>query len=345
MNNKSNQKKLHFIWIISILLILVVALVGAGYGYVKSVTNNISTNHRAKDVAKLKQGKPISILVMGTDVGALGRGTSYAGNTDTLELITINPTQRRTVMTAIPRDTLVKINTSHGSLYEKINASYAIGGDKLAKKQVSELLDVPVDYFALVNMGSLEKVVDAVGGVEVNNPFTFTFDGHKYRKGYQKLNGKQALGYSRMRYDDPDNDYGRQRRGQQILISSIKKFKNQGNLIAANKILMAIKDGVRTDVPLDNLSVLYKNYAPAMNSTYNEQLRGKDAKIDGIDFQIAMPDQLNDISKQVRNSLGLRPAAVVNEETKLADQQTSWDGYKNLEFSLPNGAKYNQLTK
>lgn len=332
-------------WTVFAVLMSILVLIGVGYTYLRSATNEISVNHSRQDRIKIKKGRPISILVMGTDVGALGRDNSYAGNTDTMELITINPTQGHMVITAIPRDTLVKINTKKGVLYEKINAAYAIGGADLAKKQVGELLDVPVNYYALVNMGTLKRVVNAVGGVEVDNPFAFKFEGHRYPKGRQKLNGKEALGYSRMRYQDPDNDYGRQRRGQQVLLSVIRNFREKGNLLSAKKILMAVKDGVRTDVPLDDLHVLYGNYAQAMNFTQQEQLIGKNAKIDGSDFQIATPAEINKVSKQVRHSLGLKPVEVKNAETELVEYQTNWNGYNNLDFKLPNGARYNQLQK
>lgn len=336
---KSNYKILK----VSVLLIIaVLAVFGMSeYFMMKNAASKISNNYSAKDQIEIKKGRPFSVLVMGTDVGALGRSTSYAGNTDTMELLTVNPTTRRITMTAIPRDTLVKVNTKKGADYVKINAAYPIGGAKLAKKQVRELLDVPVNYYALVNMGMLEKVVDAVGGVEVDNPFKFTFDGHTYPKGKQKLNGKEALGYSRMRYDDPDNDYGRQKRGQQILLSAINKFKQHGNLVMANQILEAVKDDVRTDVPLDNFTLLYKNYFSAMKSSENDVLRGKDAKIDGVDFQVATTSEINRVSKKVRRALGLKPVKVVNAETKMVEMQTTWNGYNNVEFTLPNGAKYN----
>ncbi|WP_326521493.1 LCP family protein [Limosilactobacillus difficilis] len=128
---------------------------------------------------------------MGTDVGALGRGTSYAGNTDTMEVITVNPHQQKMTMMAIPRDTLVKVNTKAGSKYVKINAAYAIGGPQLAKKQVGELVGTKIDYYALTNMGTLRKVVNAVGGVDVNNPFAFTYEGHHFVN-YSAMNDRAS---------------------------------------------------------------------------------------------------------------------------------------------------------
>ena len=82
--------------------------------------------------------RPFSILVLGTDVGALGRGTSYAGNTDTLELITVNPKKQTLTTTAIPRDTLVRVETKNKVEYTKINAAYALGGPREIKKRVHE---------------------------------------------------------------------------------------------------------------------------------------------------------------------------------------------------------------
>ena len=84
-------------------------------------------------------------------------------------------------MTSIPRDTLVRVDTREGADYVKINAAYSIGGAKQTVKQVEELLDVPVDYYAVINMGVLEKVVDAVGGVDVDN-LCLTYEGHHFKK-------------------------------------------------------------------------------------------------------------------------------------------------------------------
>lgn len=176
--NMKLKKKNLFFSIVGILIVAILGIFGYEYQKIQSTANTISTNHSLASRQQLKQGKPFSILVLGTDVGALGRGTSYAGNTDTLELITVNPKKQTLTTTAIPRDTLVRVETKNKVEYTKINAAYALGGPREIKKQVHELLDVPVDYYALVNMGGLEKTVDAVGGVTVNNPFAFKYEGH-----------------------------------------------------------------------------------------------------------------------------------------------------------------------
>lgn len=330
-------------WIKRIILVLVILLfAGGGYEYHKlhSTARGVFSSGDGKVDKKLAEGKPVSVLVMGTDVGALDRGNS-GGNTDTLEVITVNPKKETISMTSIPRDTLVRVNTKDGPDYVKINAAYSIGGPKQTVKQVKELLGIPIDYYAVVNMGVLRKVVNAVGGVDVNNPFAFDYEGHHFPKGKQHLNGNNALKYSRMRYDDPNNDYGRQKRQQQVMESVIHKFKKSGSISAVNKILEAVKDGVKTDLPMDSISVLYGNYRRAMNNVKTYHFQGKNATIDGASFQIASPKEINRISAIIRKHLGLKPIKVDNYETKMYRMQTSYNGYDNIDFVLPNGAEYN----
>ena len=310
-------------------LIIVLLCIGGAYEYHKihSTAQGVFSDGSGKISKKLKEGKPVSVLAMGTDVGALDRGNK-GGNTDTLELVTINPKKETVTMTSIPRDILIKVDTDEGADYVKLNAAYQIGGAKQTVKQVKELLGVPIDYYAVVNMGVLKKVVNAVGGVDVNNPFAFDYEGQHFAKG-------------RMRYDDPKGDYGRQNRQQQVMKSVMKKFKESGSISAANKIMDAVKDGVKTNIPIDNVATLYTNYHVALKNIKTEHFQGLDATIEGVSFQIASPKEINRVSKLIRNQLGLKAKKVVNNETKMYNLQTTYDGYSNTNFVLQNGASYN----
>lgn len=330
-------------WLKRFVLALILLLICAGgyeYHKIHSTAQGVFKQGSGKIDPKLKAGKPVSVLLMGTDVGALNRGNK-GGNTDTLELMTVNPKKQTITMTSIPRDTLVRVNTDDGPDYVKINAAYSIGGPKQTCKQVSELLNVPIDYYAVINMGGLKKVVNAVGGIEVDNPFAFDYEGHHFPKGKQHLNGEYALKYSRMRYDDPNNDYGRQKRQQQVMISVIHELKSSGSVGAVNKILDAVKDGVKTNVPIDNVATLYANYHLAMNNVKTYHFHGKDATIDGASFQIASPKEINRVSKLIRHALGLKFKKVHNYETWMWNLQTTYDGVTNVNFELPHGAQYN----
>lgn len=330
-------------WLKAFILLIVLIILGAGgweYHKIHSTAKGVFGAKSGKIDPKLKRGEPISVLLMGTDVGALNRGNK-GGNTDTLELMTINPKKQSISMTSIPRDTLVKVNTEDGADYVKINAAYSLGGPKQTCKQVSELLNVPVNYYAVINMGVLKKVVNAVGGVDVNNPFAFTYEGHHFKKGKQHLDGENALKFSRMRYSDPNNDYGRQRRQQQIMADVITKFKKSGSVSAVNKILDAVKDGVKTNVPIDNVAILYANYHAAMNNVSKYHFQGKDATIEGVSFQIAPPKEINRVSRLVRAQLGLPFEKVHNNETWMYHKQHGYNGVTNTDFELPDGAEYN----
>ena len=147
---------------------LLVALLGGFYGcgaYLYSMLHTaektITTTYKkvkikkARNVSKvLKEKKPISILLLGTDTGDLGR--SDTGRTDTLIVATVNPTTQRTTLTSIPRDTLLKIPDCRDP-YDKINSAYSVGGVPTVIKSIQKLLDVPIDYYVLLNMGGLRQ--------------------------------------------------------------------------------------------------------------------------------------------------------------------------------------------
>jgi polyisoprenyl-teichoic acid--peptidoglycan teichoic acid transferase len=109
-------------------------------------------------------------------------------------LVTINPKEKKTTMTSIPRDTLAEMvgTGSDSPTYEKINCCVCVWKIDAAIKTVEKLLDVPINYYVTVNMEGLSKIVDAVGGVDVNVPFSWTdwnTGGQTFKKGKAHLDG------------------------------------------------------------------------------------------------------------------------------------------------------------
>ena len=167
--------------ILSIVLILVVG--GGAYAAhrYRSVKDSINSSFKASGVTKqrnvsgqIKNKKPISVLLMGTDTGALDR--TYKGRTDSMMVITLNPQNDKTTITSIPRDTAVSIPGFEGRAPSKINAAYAWGSSKTSIKTVQQMLNVPVDFYALINMGGMKKVIDEVDGVDVTPTLTFKYE-------------------------------------------------------------------------------------------------------------------------------------------------------------------------
>ncbi|MDR4287989.1 LytR family transcriptional regulator, partial [Bacillus thuringiensis] len=109
--------------------------------------------------AKISTRQPVSVLILGVDQGIEGRHDR--GNSDTLILATANPQKNKATMTSIPRDTLADIKGDPGDKYfmSRVNSAYEIGGSEASMKTVSNMLNVPINYYLEVNMKALRSLV------------------------------------------------------------------------------------------------------------------------------------------------------------------------------------------
>ncbi|MBT9069894.1 LytR family transcriptional regulator [Lactobacillus delbrueckii subsp. bulgaricus] len=289
--------------------------------------NNGSTATSARIAAK----KPISILVLGVDQGLEGRNDK--GNSDTIILVTVNPTTKKATMTSIPRDTLTEIlgETSNTSYYMfKVNSAYQFGGSSGSVKTVSAMLNVPINYYVEVNMKALESLVNALGGVDVNVPFSFSYDWCDFKKGEQHLDGRHAIAYARMRYDDPRGDYGRQLRQRQIIQAVVKKGLSVNGLVNYQKLLKVFAKYVKTNLTFGDMTSLAINYRSAASNISSGYIQGHDAMISGTSLQIASTEELQKWSNKLRKSLGLSPQTLTNQETR---QNSLNETYNGVDFS------------
>ncbi|MDA3796491.1 LytR family transcriptional regulator [Lactobacillus delbrueckii] len=289
--------------------------------------NNGSTATSARIAAK----KPISILVLGVDQGLEGRNDK--GNSDTIILVTVNPTTKKATMTSIPRDTLTEIlgETSSTSYYMfKVNSAYQFGGSSGSVKTVSAMLNVPINYYVEVNMKALESLVNALGGVDVNVPFSFSYDWCDFKKGKQHLDGRHAIAYARMRYDDPRGDYGRQLRQRQIIQAVVKKGLSVNGLANYQKLLKVFAKYVKTNLTFGDMTSLAINYRSAASNISSGYIQGHDATISGTSLQIASTEELQKWSNKLRKSLGLSTQTLTNQETR---QNSLNETYNGVDFS------------
>ena len=315
---KKQPKKPHIIaWIVGVLVtILVIAACYGGYVYHKTKTaidqTYDPTNKVTQDSFNGKES--FSILLLGTDTGALGR-TDVRGNTDTMIITTVNPKTKTFSMMSIPRDTMAQMIGTENFSVHKINAAYNIGGAGMALKTTSTLLDVPLKYYVEVNMGGLEKLVDGVGGVDVDVPFTFSYGGYTFKKGKMHLNGKQALAYSRMRYDDPRGDYGRQLRQRQVIMSILQNSMSFDTLKNINEVTNSASKSIRTNLTFNSIMKIAKNYRDCIKNIKSDYLHGRGAMIGDASYQVMSDSELQRTSDIVRKSLNLAPVKLDNNET------------------------------
>ncbi|WP_416353862.1 LCP family protein [Agrilactobacillus fermenti] len=337
------KRKNHPFFKVFLLIVLTIGFAGGAYAfrlYSQAKTAVNATYHPVDDKkvsTNIKNGKPLSILLLGVDTGAEGRIDK--GNSDTMILTTINSQKKKVNMVSIPRDTMAQMQYSNSDKFnvQKVNAAYNIGGSSMAISTVEKLVNTPIDYYVTINMGALSKIVDAVGGVDVDVPFDFDYDWQNFRKGHMHLNGKQALAYSRMRYDDPENDYGRQKRQQQVIkgiVNSAMSLKTLGNF---EKIMNTLSDSIATNMTFDEMMSVYQNYGDAAKSMKSDHIQGENAWINGASYQVASTKELQRVSNKLRQSLDLSQETLDNEETKQNARNKTF-------FSNPNVQEYTVYT-
>ncbi|WDF82528.1 LCP family protein [Lacticaseibacillus pabuli] len=289
---------------------------------------------------KVQATKPISILLLGTDTGALGRKEQMA-NSDTIMLVTINPKKHRTTLLSIPRDTMAQIQDGKKNDIAKINSAFMVGGSTTAAKTVEKLLNFKLDYYVTLNMGGLSKIVDAVGGVDVDVPFSWSdpsHDGGTFKKGKAHLNGTQALQFARMRYKDPKGDYGRQLRQQQVITAIVKSVLSAKTLTSYRKVLDSLHGNLQMNMDFDDLVSIANGYRDSAKTIRQKQLKETGAWIGDASYQIPSTEELQKASDMVRSELGESSETLDNENVRqnLQNSNFDWDSGNNPRYYIYN---------
>jgi LCP family protein required for cell wall assembly len=181
-----------------------------------------------------------NILLLGTDHSDNGQANrSTLQHSDSIMLLRTDPGRHRLVFLSIPRDLRASI-PGYGE--QKINAAMQIGGPKLAVETVAALTGIPVDHVVVVDFGAFKKMIDGVGGIDINIPQEIlsnrfdcpysatrcqSWEGWRFHKGISHLNGQQALIYSRIRenrLNPADSDITRGERQQAVMQATLSKL-------------------------------------------------------------------------------------------------------------------------
>jgi polyisoprenyl-teichoic acid--peptidoglycan teichoic acid transferase len=231
------------------LVVLLVIWSLAGYLSVRSGVSDANKRLPAGTTSALAKqnglilSSPTNILLLGTDHSSDGQaGRNTDDHSDSMMLLRTDPGRHRLVYLSIPRDLGVTIP---GLGYSKINAAMQAGGPKLAVETVNALLgsQLQVNHVVVVDFGSFVKLIDAVGGIDVNVPekiLSNRFDcpyptaarcqqwqGWKFHKGWTHMDGHTALIYSRIRenrLNPADSDFSRGQHQQQVMQATLSKL-------------------------------------------------------------------------------------------------------------------------
>lgn len=326
-------------------LAIVGLTLGAGLIYGASLLNfstgTISKTYKQldgeKEITPIDATEPLTILLMGVDMDQATRGGDWeGGRSDSMILVTVNPKTKETNMMSLTRDIMVEIAEANGEssgTVEKLNHSYSYGQAPMAIATIEKMMDITIDRYIEINMDGLVELVDAVGGIEVNNTLGFPISISEHEPAYtsivqpgkQLVNGDQALVYARMRYDDPEGDIGRQRRQREVITAIIKKLLQLDGLTQYKKILTAISNNMRTNIEISPATIPsllgYKDSVSKLNSY---QLRGVDQMVDEIYYQLPTSEHLLEMQNILKKSIGLE------EKTDLVTNVKVYEGQMGL---------------
>jgi LCP family protein required for cell wall assembly len=232
----------------SLLAVIVVLIVWSVAGYLSVRSGVAKANARlpvgTTSVLKSQNGLMLTnasnILLLGTDHADNGQANrNTLQHSDSIMLLRADPDRHRLTFLSIPRDLRASI-PGYGE--SKINAAMQIGGPKLAIQTVEQLTGLPVNHVVIVDFGAFTKLIDAVGGIDVNIPQNIlsnrfdcpysatrcqSWEGWRFHKGVQHLNGHQALIYSRIRenrLNAADTDITRGERQQAVMQATLSKL-------------------------------------------------------------------------------------------------------------------------
>ena len=303
LKNKRKKWTIFFIVLAATLITVSGAYIRARLAKVENaIHQEVETvNLREKEIT---DNDSFSVLLLGIDNGAYGRGTEV-GRSDTMLVVTGNEKLGKTTIVSIPRDSYTEI-VGYGT-NDKINHAYAFGQEKMSINSVQNMLNIPIDYYVTVDMGGLMGLVDAVGGLDITPVLTFTYEGESFTEGVDRhVDGEAALRYARMRYDDPEGDMGRQKRQQYVIQKLVEKLLNITSVTRYEEILKTLENSVRTNFTLDKLLSVKNNYPKALKNFESDKISGSGTMIGGIYYFVVPEDERLRISNLLRENLELQ---------------------------------------
>ena len=302
LKNKRRKWAIFFVVLAATFITLAGVYIRARLAKVENVIHQEveTVNLREKEI---KDNDSFSVLLLGIDNGAYGRGTEV-GRSDTMLVVTVNEKLGKTTIVSIPRDSYTEI-IGYGT-NDKINHAYAFGQEKMSINSVQNMLNLPIDYYVTVDMGGLMGLVDAVGGLDITPVLTFTYEGESFTEGVDRhVDGEAALRYARMRYDDPEGDMGRQKRQQYVIQKLLEKLLNITSVTRYEEILKTLENSVRTNFTLDKLLSIKNNYPKALKNFESDKISGSGTMIGGVYYFVVPEEERLRISNVLRESLDL----------------------------------------
>ena len=215
----------------------------------EDITKNVNVN---KDT--------FNIYISGIDTyGSI----SSVSRSDVNIIATVNPTTHQILLTTIPRDYYVQLDGTTG--YKDKLTHAGIYGIEKSTKTLENLLNIEINYYIKVNFSSVQKLVDALGGVDVYSQYTFIgTEGSSFTKGYNRVNGVQALEFARTRKTVSGGDRTRGENQQALIQAMITKACSKEILTKYSGILNSLEGSFQTNMSTDKITDIIKKQIDEM---------------------------------------------------------------------------------
>ncbi len=219
--------------------------------YTFEIKLEVEEEEIGEEVNVLEQ--PFNIYISGIDT--YGKISSIS-RSDVNIVATVNPKTKQVLLTTIPRDYYVQLNGTTG-YKDKLTHAGIYGVDK-SLKTIEDLLDIKINYYVKVNFTSLIKIVDAVGGINVYSEYAFSGENYSFKKGYNKVNGEQALEFARTRKTLAGGDRARGKNQEAVIAALIDKVCSKAIITNYISILDSLENTFVTNMEQDKITGLIK---------------------------------------------------------------------------------------
>ena len=323
---RSTKKKR--IWPYVLLGVIFIFVLAAAAGAFFAQSSLLSRPDRGHKEELLTATDKATIMIMGVD-----EREGDVGRSDTLMVATIDPIKNEASLLSIPRDTRVAIPRNG---YDKINAAYAYGGEKLTQRTVEDFLGVRIDHYVIINTHAFQKIVDAIGGIDINVEKRMYYedpwddDGGliiDLRPGMQHMDGVTAMSY--VRYRDEEGDIGRIARQQRFMRAVMEKVTSPAIVTRLPAVIRECMGAVETDLSFRQILELAGSIKEAQgNGLRAEMLPGRPLYIDEVSYWV--PD-LTETRTRLASTLGITMSQKARAEMEREQRE--------YEASIPSTAR------
>ena len=246
-------------------------------------------------------------------------------------IVTVNPSTKQILLTSTPRDYYVPLTVSNG-IPDKLTHA-GIHGVDCSIGTLENLYGIDIDYYVRVNFTSVRKIVDLLGGVKVYSDYDFTSDwGPSFKKGYNQVNGKQALAFCRERHHFANGDYQRGRDHQHMIEAILNKAMSPDILPNYADLLKTASKNFQTNMSTKEITALAKMQLNDMSqwTIKYANAAGQGASKTTYSYQsrklyVCVPDynSVAKITKRINKVLKATPESVENEKSESSSDEDS----------------------